>query len=399
MARKFTEPLDGCLQAAFHPFTRDELERVRARLVAKFPTVTGGPSVNANPDPLPWMVVMRDLVCLSKVYRSVGDPIRYWIHNIEAELVQRERPVPMGASGSDRCHDILREALASGLNVLAEITGPSAEASRNRVVDPVQMLAYNKARTANRTAIKRSETLLKKWTDAHGEAQDAADRRLHERDVGEAAQACSAATATLAQCRILQRVVESCHSNCDSHDRSGRFSRADIDRMRSQSTSATGLKLQLTNEHARAIRLKKRVQASVDDVKQNQAWLANEIATTESECNKLKTHSKRLEDKGLAASVLPCHSTWLSVTRNLRELRQLYARGLSRLQQVSKMSNEDNSYENLLTNAMAMCDGEIALTERDSRSVDDGDGEVIFMSEESWEQRDQRARAAVVELD
>jgi hypothetical protein len=97
--------------------------------------------------------------------------------------------------------------------------------------------------------------------------------------------------------------------------------------------------------------------------------------------------------------VLPCHSTWLSVTRNLRELRQLYARGLSRLQQVSKMSNEDNSYENLLTNAMAMCDGEIALTERDSRSVDDGDGEVIFMSEESWEQRDQRARAAVVELD
>ena len=55
---------------------------------------------------------------------------------------------------------VLRGAQVHRLNIFAEIRGDSAEASRNRVVNPVELEVFNKERMLNRRSVKRSETLL-----------------------------------------------------------------------------------------------------------------------------------------------------------------------------------------------------------------------------------------------
>ena len=100
--------------------------------------------------------------------------------------IQRWRGGPTAPEHSDAYNmAILRGAQVHRLNIFAEIRGDSAEASRNRVVNPVELEVFNKERMLNRRSVKRSETLLAKWTAAYGQASERAATAAHQLEMRE----------------------------------------------------------------------------------------------------------------------------------------------------------------------------------------------------------------------
>lgn len=173
IAMTHTEPIAGCLLPATHPFTNSEVPRVRERIARHFQ----GFDVN---DEKATVSVMEDLCShLPWDYGRIGDAMAFWISNIQAELVQRECASKTACTNDQ--HSYIQQVarwrqIMGDCTVFAELVGDSAEASRNPVVDRVELLVYNAQRSNNRKAVRRSETMIRKWNGANAETEEVLDR-------------------------------------------------------------------------------------------------------------------------------------------------------------------------------------------------------------------------------
>lgn len=172
VAKTHTTNLESYLKPSMHPFVKDEIEKARAH----WKKLKGAHPSGTQLTPETAMRRMLDLCRLAETCKKrLGPPLQLWISNILEELEQREWAGTTAPEHSDAYNmAILRGAQVHRLNIFAEIRGDSAEASRNRVVNPVELEVFNKERMLNRRSVKRSETLLAKWTAAYGQASERA---------------------------------------------------------------------------------------------------------------------------------------------------------------------------------------------------------------------------------
>lgn len=181
IAKTYAEPVAGFLLPSYHPFTKDEVVKVRKRFrsqVDLFALHNGGPGGHE-------LDIMTDLSVQAHEYAFLGDPLAHWISNIADELQHRE--VSLQTSPGESYYDLVVEK-AKSLNVLAELLGNSVEESRNPVADRVQVLVFNKRRALNRAAVKGSETRLRRWNQVEDAKldQDAAQEQEQEQEAARA---------------------------------------------------------------------------------------------------------------------------------------------------------------------------------------------------------------------
>ena len=421
VAKTHTEPLAGYLHPAFHPFAREELVRARAIYFQG----TGSEGIPTAPFHV--VSVMEDLISkCCKQYRVVGEPLRFWTTNLEAEMLQREIEVPerFKPDASRWVHAIVKLAIENGLNVLGEIATAS-----NPVVDRVELLAYNKARANNRAAVKRSETWLKNWTEAHGSDAAAVAREENTRKRQAALVEFKAVSARLKEACAHVGTVERSQLKFGWENpltRNAMRRVSDLMALAMKDSHAVSpdpkqcrewivskwnvCKGLLTTERGVAAKSRDRVWEFVDAVTKNQTWLKNETARMDSERTKLRATRMVLREPdpqtdpdqdSTRAALNWCEELVLSTEARLKRLRELTAAGDKRLKQLDNMSSEETQYLARLDERIAACDKWIVFLRQGAGGGDDDDDDdrVEVVSEKTWAQRDAEARAAVVEID
>jgi|SaaInlV_125m_DNA_1040241.scaffolds.fasta_scaffold01907_4 hypothetical protein len=418
VVKTHTQPLEGWLLPATHPFTPSEVVRARARYAQIAP---GGGQLLTMEYALS---MLYDLVQLAVSYKKqLGCPCSFWLMNIEQELLQREW-VPH--DGERRDNEWRKGLLTAAmrdykLNVFAELYGDSIVGSRNRVVDRVALLVYNKARLSNRTSVKRSETILRKWEAEHGEAWRAAEAaREHERLTKKARHLMGAAHARRPPALLADNLV-TCSKSIAEFEWSTPWNGPGVAKL-NQAMSSAEHEFPSEDErwrsaHAQAVALIKSVTACIeklDDfinaVTKNIAWLNREVTLSTPERNEINLLHRAIEkDKHFehAESLVPG-----GLVHDLAQWIATASANITRLQNVRKEAQE--RLEVLQSRKKIMVDFVEYVVDQQDKSKrnldlllvasltaaprDDGE-EVTFTHQTTWEERDRAAREAVVELD
>ena len=318
--------------------------------------------------------------------------------------------------------------------------------ARNPVVDRVELLAYNKARANNRAAVKRSETWLKNWNDAHGADAAAVAREVNARKRQAALVEFKAVSTRLKESRAHMSTVERSQLGiewqnpwvrdamvggvCDlMHEAETDMHRAIVaadpkqcnEWIVSKYNVCKGL---LVTERGVATKSRERVWQLVDAVTKNHAWLKNEEARIDSERNNVRATRAVLrgglgadpqtdpDHEDTSAALRWCEQLVLSTEVCLKRLRAVTAAATARLKRLNEMSDRESRYLERLVARHGECDAAIARLRRGGASAggagggggggggnDDDDGEVEVVSEKTWAQRDAEARAAAVQID
>ena len=412
-----TLPLEGWLLPATHPFTPSEVVRARARYAQVVPG--GGLPLTSESA----LCVLLDLVQLAVSYRKqVGCPCTYWLQNIEQELLQREWVPHDGERRDNQWRKGLLSAalLDYKLNVFAELNGDSIVNSRNRVVDRVALLVYNKGRLSNRTAVKRSETILRKWEAEHGEAWRAAEAaREHERLTKKARHLMSAAHARRPPA-VLAANFLTCAKSIAEFEWSTPWNGPGLAKLNAAMSSEIH-EFPSDQErwrwaHAHAVGLAKAATAcieKIDDfinaVTKNIAWLNREVTLSAPECNEINMlhhviekdkhfeHSEYLVPGGLVHDLVQWIAEASANITKLQNVRKEAEERLKVLQSRKKIMAEFVAYV-VAQQDKSKSNLDRLLVDSLARASSDED-EVVFSHEKTWAERDAEARQAVVELD
>lgn len=402
--------LESYLAPSMHPFLPDEIADARKR----WKELRDGSQITPE-SALHKIVQLSALAKACK--RRLGDPVKYWVANIRKELEQREWPGTDAPEFSDAYNlATMRGAQQHMLNIFAELRGESAEKSRNRVVNPVELEVFNKDRMLNRRAIKRSETLLAKWTSSQTQEQAAAlseaspmiervrsllhnaDARRARSDVQtarkEAVQMVKSTTESTVwkdpfDCKGLVDANEALAraERCDSADSWKKAARLTQALLTSQQASSDANEKKKVKMHETAQWLQKEVECATKEVKaildartdvetstafkalqgkqqiinEFTAWCSN-AGKVDAEANKhlplAKTLCKKLDDKG----------------KHLARFGEAMRRKLAFIKSQQRDGSED-------------------------ASSGEEQEEVMCTGERTWAQRDAEARKSVVDLD
>ncbi len=432
-----TTPLNGFLQPAYHPFTQAEVPRVRERFAAVFSTTAL--------DPFNTWHIMQDLVKFNRVaYRAVGDPMSYWITNIQSELMQREW-TGAGVIPAGKCYNevVVEHACAHSLNVLAELIGDSPEASRNPVVDRVELLVYNKQRAANRAAHKGSKTRLARWNQQHGKTQDEQEREEAVAKIAAAHSDLRLAATRKADIDKQIAVVEHSHEPFAMIPHADRPNFQDLTRA---CDSAKGVgsephtsplctpsecaflcinhpdvllkrklkawrdcEAQAKIETEIALGRQKKVWGYVDAVTKNQTWLKNKVALANQERDKLSATVtalkalphviKHKEGYAMEGGVLDEHRAQIAVWEELAaRLACMRPDGEKRLKELSKMSTEETNYVNSVSDVSTAIDDAIKQLKSKDEKKDDDDDAVVCTGTQTRTDKNKALLADAVDL-
>ena len=430
-----TTPLAGFLQPAYHPFTKAEVPRVRERFAAVFSTLTLSAYNTWN--------IMQDLVKLPNLaYRAVGDPMSYWITNIQSELMQREW-TGAGVIPTGKCYHevVIEHACAHSLNVLAELIGDSPEASRNPVVDRVELLVYNKQRANNRAAHKGSKTRLSRWNQQHGKTPD--EEELEEAVTKIASAHSDLRLVATRKAEIDKQVAVVEHS----HAPFAMIPHADRPNFRDLTRACDGAKgvgsephtsrlctpskcsflcinhpdvlvkrklkawrdceAQAKTETEIALGRQKKVWGFVDAVTKNQTWLKNKVAQANQERDKLSTTVAALKalphvikhKEGYARedNVLGEYRAQIAVWEELAaRLECMRVDGEKRLKELSKMSTEETNYVKSVNDVSTSIDD--AIKQLKDEKKDDDDDAVVCTGTQTRTDKNKALLADAVDL-
>ena len=410
LAKTHTTPIAGFLQPAYHPFTKAEVPRVRERFARHFSTTALNPFNTWH--------VMQDLVKMAIAYKRVGDPMSYWITNIQSELMQREWTgtgvIPVG-----KCYNevVIEHACAQSLNVLAELIGDSPEASRNPVVDRVELLVYNKGRAINRAAVKGSKTRLARWNQQHGvSTQEEDEREEAEHRIKGAQTALTTSIARKAEMDKQLHVVEHGHQVWAWVPNAERPASKDliVYHARAKASDQIGhwrvCEAKAKAEAEVAAKRQKRVWGYVDAVTKNQTWLKNKASFAADQRDKLTTSVTALKllphvvkhpeayagDDNVLAEHRKQIAIWEELAARMICMRQ---DGEKRLKELSPISTEDTAYVNKVGTISTACADAIKRLEGKEEAKDDDDDEVVVCTgTQTREDKNKALLAAAVDL-
>jgi hypothetical protein len=438
VVRTHLKPLDGYLRPSFHPFTREELPAAREWLTNKIPTLH--PDLHLDPSSpsrrAEVMVnhaimtnVMVDLVRHASVYQvEVGNPMNYWIANIEAELVQREcnlQDCPLG-NLEDLCSwpewwpgYIVSTAISNGLRVLAEIeAGTDGTFPPNALADPVHLLAYNLRRADNRAAVVCSELRLSKWVEGYGR-KELAYRLAAARKLVHNNQLWLDYIDAQLPVVISSHAIEHCNETRITtwYERLGATSCAwHTDQLVDQIMEGEKLSEQQAWTKLRdcyvpalsaATENRDKIWRYVDAVIRNQSWITRYDADAGLRSNNCKIVNGRLHaitssttlaldgDLCDAMSKLTSQRTIL-LALSTQKFPDLHNKGAQKLRKLSEMSTEWTAEVERLNQQNQRCRREIARLQGGGGGSDD---EVVVTSGETKEQKEARLLENAVLLD
>ena len=412
LAKTHTTPIAGFLQPAYHPFTKAEVPRVRERFARAFSTTT----LNG----FNTYQIMLDLVKLGVTYKRIGDPMSYWITNIQSELMQREW-TGAGVLPVGKCYNevVIEHACAQSLNVLAELIGDSPEASRNPVVDRVELLVYNKQRAANRAAVKGSKTRLARWNEMHGVSTKEEDEREEaEHRIKGAQKALTTSIARKAEVDKQIHVVEHGHQVWAWVPNAERAAAKDLIALHARAKASDQLvhwrecEAKAKAEAEVAAKRQKKVWGYVDAVTKNQTWLKNKASFAADERDKLTAAVaalkllphvvKHKEAYAGDDNVLAEHRKQIAIWEELAaRMICMRADGEKRLKELSPMSTEDTAYVNKVGTISTACADAIKRLEgkeEAKKDDEDDDDAVVCTGTQTREDKNKALLAAAVDL-